>query len=168
MFELIDVYNSKKQKTGKIVERKSDIKFEKEDYIISVTCWIINSDKKILLTRRKLDKSSGGMWEPTTGLVKSEESSLQAIIRELNEEIGIEVENSEIKLVKEIIEHGQKCNYFRDIYILKKDLDLKMIDFKDGEVIDAKYVTISELKDMINKKESFEYLLYFINLYNEI
>ena len=168
MFELIDVYNSKKQKTGKIIERKKGVKFDKEDYIISVTCWVVNSDGKILLTRRKLDKSSGGMWEPTTGLVKSGETSLQAIIRELNEEIGIQVEESEIKLVKEIIENGQECNYFRDIYLIKKNLDINMINFKDGEVIDAKYVTINELEDIINKKESFEYLLYFMDLYNEI
>lgn len=44
MSELVDVYNDKKEKTGKIVERKRGASLEKGEYIISVTCWILNSD----------------------------------------------------------------------------------------------------------------------------
>jgi len=60
MSELIDVYNNKKEKTGKIVERKRGASLEKGEFIISVTCWIINKNGEILLTQRKLDKHNGG------------------------------------------------------------------------------------------------------------
>ena len=168
MSELIDVYNNKKERTGKIVERKRGASLEKGEYIISVTCWIINKDGKILLTQRKTDKHNGGMWEPTTGLVVSGENSLQGIIRELNEEIGIRINPSEIKLIKEIIEERTDINFFRDIYLIRKDIDLNTIKYKDGEVVNAKYVTIGEFNSMLSNKQTLEYLKYFVNLYKEI
>ena len=168
MSELIDIYNDKKERTGKVVERKRGASLDKDEYIISVTCWIINKEGKILLTQRKLNKHNGGMWEPTTGLVISGESSLEGILRELNEEIGIKVNKEEIKLVKEIIEKRSDLNFFRDIYLIRKDIRINDFIFSDGEVVSAKYVTIDEFKEMITNKETFEYLKYFIELYNQI
>lgn len=168
MSELIDVYNGKKEKTGKIVERKRGTSLEKGEFIISVTCWIVNKEGKILLTQRKLDKHNGGMWEPTTGLIVSGESSLQGIIRELNEEIGISINPSEIKLVKEIIEEREDINFFRDIYLIRKEIDLNNIKYNDKEVINTKYITIEEFNEMLSNKEIFEYLTYFLDLYQEI
>lgn len=168
MSELIDVYNSKKEKTGKIVERKRGATLDEGEYIISVTCWIINNEGKILLTQRKLNKHNGGKWEPTTGLIVSGESSLQGMIRELNEEIGINVNQSEIKLIKEIVEERADVSFFRDIYLIKKDIDLEDIKYKDGEVVSAKYTTIDEFKLMLSNNETLEYLEYFIDLYKEI
>ena len=52
--------------------------------------------------------------------------------------------------------------------ISKKDININELKFNDGEVIDAKYVTIEVLKDMIQKGESFEWLSYFIDLYKEL
>ena len=156
MSELIDVYNSKKEKTGKIVERKRGATLDEGEYIISVTCWIINNEGKILLTQR------------TTGLIVSGESSLQGMIRELNEEIGINVNQSEIKLIKEIVEERADVSFFRDIYLIKKDIDLEDIKYKDGEVVSAKYATIDEFKLMLSNNETLEYLEYFIDLYKEI
>ncbi len=168
MSELIDVYNSKKEKTGKVVERKRGASLEKGEYIISVTCWIINKDGRILLTQRKPDKHNGGKWEPTTGLVVSGESSLQGIVRELNEEIGININQSEITLIKEIIEERTDISFFRDIYLIRKDIDLSAIKYNDGEVINAKYVTIDEFNSMLLRNETLEYLKYFSTLYKEI
>ena len=166
MNELLDIYNSRKERTGKIVERKYDGYLNPEEYIISVTCWITNLEGKILLTKRKLDKRNGGKWEPTAGLVKTGETSIQAIIRELNEEIGLSIKPEELKYIQEIIEKRPDISFFRDIYLIKKDIKIEDLRFKDGEVISAKYVSIEELIEMIDNNESFEYLRYFIDIYN--
>lgn len=168
MGELIDVYNRNKEKTGKIIERKRDASLDKGEYIISVTCWIINKEGKILLTQRKLDKHNGGKWEATTGLILSGESSLEGIIRELNEEIGINVNQSDLVLIKEIIEERINVSFFRDIYLINKDIDLEDIKYNDGEVVSAKYITIDEFKMMLSNNEILEYLEYFVDLYTEI
>ena len=49
-----------------------------------------------------------------------------------------------------------------------KDIDLKDIKYKDGEVVSAKYVTIDEFKSMLLNNETLEYLEYFVDLYKEI
>ena len=56
---------------------------------------------------RNLNKTHGGMWEPTNGLVISGEASKEAIKRELKEEIGLDIEENKITLIKEIVEENE-------------------------------------------------------------
>ena len=88
--------------------------------------------------------------------------------RELNEEIGVNVSKKELNFIKEKIDSSDMCNVFRDVYVIKKDIKINEFKFNDGEVIDAKYINIEMLDDMIRKGESFEWLTYFIDLYKEI
>ncbi len=162
--EKIDVYNCNREKTGKIFTRYVDEHIEEDEYIISVTCWIVNKDGEILLTQRRLDKSHGGMWEPTTGTVISGENSLEGMQRELREEIGLNVDKTELKLIETFIDKKPNLNFFRDIYILRKDISLSELKFVDGEVIDAQYVTAQQFENMINKGEVKKKLEYFIDL----
>lgn len=166
--EKLDVYNSKKERTGKIIERMPGVTLEKGEYIISVQCWIVNLQGKILLTQRSMNKSHGGMWEPTGGLVQSGESSKEGIKRELREEIGLEIDDKNIKLIKEIVEDDEDLNFFRDIYLVKQNIDLNDLSFKDNEVMNVKYVSLKEFSDMINNNESFDWLNYFKELYEII
>lgn len=163
MAEKLDVYNIDKKRTGKVIERKQGVTLNKGEYMISVQCWIVNREGKILLTQRSLNKNNGGKWEPTGGLVISGETSKQGIKRELKEEIGLEIEDNKIRLIKEIVEENENLNFFRDIYLIKEDINLDELSFND-EVIDAKYVTIEEFSKMIENNESFEWLKYFLDV----
>ena len=164
MCEKLDIYNENKIKTGKIIERKEDVSLDKSEFVLAVQCWIINTYKEILLTQRKLDKKYGGMWEATSGLVKSGENSIQGIKRELKEEIGIEIEDKDLKLLKTVI--GEKT--IRDIYIINKDIAIEDIKFNDGEVINAKYVTSKDFEKMIDDGQAFEWLRWFLDDYYKI
>ena len=44
-------------------------------------------------------------------------------------------------------------NYFLDIYVLKKDVDLKNIILQPTETIDAKWSSHEEIEQMIEKEE---------------
>lgn len=59
---------------------------------VSVVCGIIFKEDKILLCRRKTEKSLGGYWEFPGGKVEPNESESDALIRELKEELSIKVE----------------------------------------------------------------------------
>lgn len=53
---------------------------------------ILNAPQdKIFITRRNLNAHQGGLWEFAGGKVETNETAEQAVIRELKEEIGIEV-----------------------------------------------------------------------------
>ncbi|MBM7037499.1 8-oxo-dGTP diphosphatase MutT [Vibrio ulleungensis] len=57
-----------------------------------VAAIIFNPQKtEVFITQRPKDKHKGGYWEFPGGKVEESESVEQAIARELNEEIGIEV-----------------------------------------------------------------------------
>lgn len=166
--EKIDVYNRNKERTGKIILREKGASLNKGEFIISIAAWIINKEGKILMTQRNLDKEKGGMWEPTAGLVRSGETSKEGVLRELKEEIGLELEEKDISLIKEVIEEGDNLSFFRDIYLVNKEVSMEELKFNDGEVINAKYVTLSEFNNMIKNKEAHDWLNYFNVLYKQI
>ena len=125
--ELMDIYNENKNLTGRTIYRKDRNTLKEDEYIITSHCFIINLSGQILLTQRSLNTNRGGKWEDTHGGVKSGETSLQAIVRELKEEIGINVKEDELNFIKTL----KRKNVFRDIYVLKKNIDLKDIVFND-------------------------------------
>ena len=162
--ELVDVYDKNKNMTGKIIKRNDINLLNDDEYIITVHCFIINSLNQILLTQRSLSKNRGGKWEETHGGLKSGETSILGMQRELKEEIGIDVQTNELKLVKTL----KRKNKFRDIYILKKDIPIDSINYNDGEVMDCKYVTLEQFKIMIENSEctykKFEDTIFYNNL----
>lgn len=52
---------------------------------------VFNSQGEILVAERELQKFQGGRWEFPGGKVEANENPLDALRRELHEEIGIEV-----------------------------------------------------------------------------
>lgn len=147
--ELVDVYDENKNITGKVINRADIYDLKDDEYIVTVHCFIINLSNQILLTQRSLNKNRGGKWEETHGGLRTGEKSIDGIIRELQEEIGIYIQPNELKLIKTL----KMKNKFRDIYIYKKDIPLSSIRYNDGEVMDCKYVSLNNFKLMIEKHE---------------
>ena len=55
---------------------------------------LIDRDGRVLLSQRPLDKQLGGLWEFPGGKVEAGERPEAALIRELKEELGIDVAES--------------------------------------------------------------------------
>ena len=51
---------------------------------------LIDRDARVLIAQRPADKSMGGLWEFPGGKVESGESPEAALIRELDEELGVD------------------------------------------------------------------------------
>lgn len=58
---------------------------------VKVSCAIIEQGEKILVARRGAQQSQAGMWEFPGGKVDSGETPEEALVRELQEELGITV-----------------------------------------------------------------------------
>jgi 8-oxo-dGTP diphosphatase len=60
---------------------------------IKVVCGIIWKDGKVLIARRKPEKSLGGYWEFPGGKLETDEDAETALVRELKEEMGMTLGN---------------------------------------------------------------------------
>jgi mutator protein MutT len=59
--------------------------------IIDVAAGLVFHDGKLLITQRRPDDHLGGLWEFPGGKVEPDETFEHCLIRELREELGIEV-----------------------------------------------------------------------------
>lgn len=151
MPELWDIYDKNRNKTGKKAER--DVyQFKEGEYHIAVTGIIMNSKNEILISKRASFKKFGGMWECNGGSILAGETSVEGIIRELKEELGIEFSPKEAIFLKEIRRDKLPPN-FKDLWLFKKDIKIEDLIFPDGESTEAKWVNIDEFMNMFNNKQ---------------
>jgi 8-oxo-dGTP diphosphatase len=60
--------------------------------VLVAACALVDADGRVLLTERPAGKTMAGLWEFPGGKVEVGERPEQTLIRELNEELGIEVQ----------------------------------------------------------------------------
>ncbi len=59
--------------------------------LLVAACALIDADNRVLLAQRPAHKSLGGLWEFPGGKIEPGESPEATLIRELKEELGIDV-----------------------------------------------------------------------------
>ncbi len=57
--------------------------------LLVVACALVDADRRVLIAQRPEGKSMGGLWEFPGGKVESGETPEDALLRELEEELGI-------------------------------------------------------------------------------
>jgi len=148
MAEYWDLYDADRKLLGRTIKR-GDV-FAEGEYYVCCEIWVQNSEGKFLMTQRHPDKKAGGLWEFTGGGVLAGETTKQAAVREVQEELGIRIEESELTLL-EVYQHK---NYFMDIFVVKKDVNVSALTLQPEEVVDAKWVSHEELLHMIAEKQT--------------
>ena len=174
MEELIDVLDKDGNKTG-IIKKKSEIKKD-GDYHRAIAVLIINNKNEILMQKRCPNKKVyPNLWSIfVKGHVRSGETSIDACIRELSEEVGINIVEDELKYLYTIYEEVIKENFieriFYDTYLLKKDFELNDITIQEEEVSDIKLVNYNEVifsienhdKSLVPNKEDYKRIFSYL------
>lgn len=140
--ELWDLYDEHRQPLGRTHVRGTE--FNEGEYYVCAEIWVINSEGKILIQQRHPNKKLGGWWGFTGGGVTAGETTLQAAVREIEEEIGLQVEEEELHFLATF----QAKNYFMDIYVVNKEVDTKDLTLQEDEVVDVRLVSPEEFKRM--------------------
>ena len=146
--EFWDIYNEKKEKTGRTMKR-NDWNMKPDEFHLTVLGVLQRPDGRYLITRRRMDKEwAAWWWEVPGGGVNAGEESKDAIIREIKEETGIDVSRADGGYVFSYkrINPEEKNNYFVDIYKFILDFDDKDIKVQNKEVSEFSIATIDEVK----------------------
>ena len=144
--ELLDVYDSLGNKTGRVVNRDNKDEFFNKDEHIAVAIIYIENDKGEFLMQ-KTSKEKGGHYSSTGGHINHGEDAFNTIIREVKEELGIDISNDNI------ISLGHICVDFpvRFMFYLKKNINLNDIVLQEDEVESVSYMSVDEIRNLLDK-----------------
>lgn len=108
--------------------------------MINVVAAIIkNESGKILIAKRNLKKSQGGLWEFPGGKIEKDETREEAIIREIKEELTIDIKVDKY-LAEKVFNYPDK-----DINLIAMECTQIGGNVKLTEHEDCKWVTSDEL-----------------------
>lgn len=117
--------------------------FKAEHIVTSVVAVIIDNEEQVLLTKRKVPPFQGD-WVMPGGKIDLGEPIVQALKREVWEEVGLEVEVGALIDVFEHVTPGEDNYHFIIIYYRCTPLYCD-VTHNDEEVAEARWVKVSEL-----------------------
>lgn len=151
--ELIDVFDSDNNYLGYSLER--DEVHNKNLFHHHVSAWIMNCKGEVLLQQRAFTKNKNpGKWSKTGGHVEALDDCAEAIKREVYEEIGLSVPDSEIECIEIFKSNNSSENYFAYGYIFFTDKKENEFILKKDEVESVKYYSVEEMEEIRKRNDS--------------
>ncbi len=143
--EYLNVYDENKNKLSRRILRGEKLN-ENEHILLSIIIIQNESDEYLI---QKTSKEKGSVYATTGGHVLYDETSKDAIMREVKEELGIDISNDEIVFVDSII----LGTPIFDVYYLKKNIDLNDVVMQKEEVSDIMYMSKDKVLNLIEADE---------------
>lgn len=151
--EVWDIYNENREKTEKTHIRGEEM--QEGDFHQVIHVWIMNESGQFLIQRRQpWKKGWSNMWDcSAAGSALAGETSEMAAIREVKEELGIDLQmvNSEILFTIKF------ARGFDDHFLVVQDINIEDLSLQYEEVADAKWATIEEIGDLVQTGEFIPY-----------
>jgi len=163
--ELWDLYTENRELAGRVHVRGNVI--PEGLYHLVVHVWIKNSKGEYLISQRSSTRPTFPlMWETVGGSVLAGEDSLTGAIREVKEEVGIDLwPDSGTLLFSKIrtdIPNIQP-DHFLDVWLFHYDGRISLGDATTDEVAQSMWMTPSELNDLRKSGDLVESLFYFFD-----
>ena len=148
--ELWDAYDLHGRKTGETLVRGQEVPAGR--WHLGVHIWYRNREGQLLIQRRSLRKHAApGLWACSGGSALRGETSEQALVRESEEEMGITPDVSES--VRFLTYMSEDC--ITDVYIVPWEGDAVGLRLQEEEVMDARWVSLEEMRSLIGRDDVF-------------
>ena len=158
--EVLDLYDGRKNKLNKTYIRNNG-EPKVGEYKQSIHIWLINNKGELLIEKRSMTmRSNPGKWAFVGGVPDAGESSLEGAIREVKEELGIELKQNNVELLISF----KREHDFVDVWVAQDNTELKDVILQKSEVSNAEWVTIDKLEKIIDDGE----FVPSINLYYDL
>ena len=159
--ECFDVLSKTRQKLNYIKYR--DERLKSNEYNQGSELWILNNGK-LLITKRSMKKSHPGKWETPGGCSQKSETSIDTIIREVKEEIGIFLSEENLELIGTQLYKKQ----FVDVFKTNETINSSNIKLQLEEVSEFRFVTKEEFIKMIKNNEIVTSVAYRYFMFKDI
>ena len=141
VMELLDLYDKSLKLTGKTIERGQHIPF---GYMIPIVAVLVYNDQGQYLIQ-KVAATKGNYFASRAGHVQSGETDFtKAMLREMEEEIGLKVSRDDLKLVK-IRRYEYKFTF---LYLLRSNVRIEDLRLQEEEVESIRWMSIAEIEDL--------------------
>lgn len=162
--ELIEVLDENENKTGKTIECGKTM--EENEYNLVVNVWIKNSIGEFLITKRSPNKKIlPNMWETTCGAVVIGEDSLKAALREVKEEINIDLSPTSGKKLFRLKRQNNLFRDFIEVWLFKEEVDITDVVYQPEEVCGVKWATKNQIISLVEKGEFADTFTYLEELF---
>ncbi len=118
-------------------------RFKKEHIVTSVVAVIVDDEERVLLTRRNVPPFKN-LWVMPGGKIDLGEPILDALKREVREEVGIEVDVDDLIDVFEHVTPGEDRYHFVIIYYLCRPLSCRVVQ-NEEEVSEVAWAPLDGL-----------------------
>ena len=155
--EYLDILDESGNRTGKRDARENIHKLGLLH--AEVAAFIYTETGKILLQKRKSNKATyAGVWSITGGHVLAGENNEEAIVREIKEELNLDIENGRVTYVttykSKKIKDDIVNNKFFSIYIVQINKEeFKKIKIQNEELEEIKLFSMAEIENILNSED---------------
>ena len=161
--EIWDLYDENRELLGKDHVRGEQLPIG--GYHLVVHVWIRNSKGEYLIAQRSANRPTFPlMWECVDGSVVKGEDSLQGVLREVKEEVGIDLlpEKGQVVLsdIKKI-EFGKVVNKIVDVWLFDYDGEVDLGNATTDEVAQVDWMNREQIKELFEHNMFVETLEYF-------
>lgn len=144
--ELLDIYDASGNPTGQTAERGTPL--PPGHYFLCAHIILENTDGLFLIQQRSDQKKTRpGTWDITAGAVDAGETSLDGALREVKEEIGLQM--SREKMTFWFRDCRRNC--YHDIWYIQTDFCLSDCRMQKSEVQALEMVPPEKLLEMVNQ-----------------
>ncbi len=120
-----------------------------DETYLATAAFLQDEQGRILITRRALcKKSAPGEWELTGGGVRAGETPLQAVCREVMEEVGVDIAPFAPKEIGKVVDTDSSGSWLMVIYTVTLPLTKTMLTLQPEEIMDADLVPFEALKPL--------------------
>lgn len=159
MKELLDIWDASGKPTGQVLEKS--IAHQKGLFHPTVHVWFYNSTPSLLLQKRGANKETfPNLWDVSVaGHVSSGESILDGALREIKEEIGLQLKLDDLLLIDVRKNINQFSNgiidcEFQHVFLSELKTGVKDLVIQKEEVDDVRLFSFEEMEICMQQKHS--------------
>ena len=145
--EYLQLFDDNKEMLDEKILRSEKKNVQNGRYFMIVLIFIENDNHRFLI--QKTSAKKGSEYATTGGHVTFGDNGLVTAIKEVEEELGIKIEENEINFVDSIKYPVAYC----EIYYVHKNINIKELVLQEEEVESIDWYSIDEIKTLISNNQ---------------